>query len=965
MSLIFGYNVSMSREIILQPSFRSQLSDVMEKLARRRACLDVRHIIIVPDRVTLTAETMLCEAIGGAFDVSVMTFNRLFTKYVTEKHDYLSRQGSIMVIKKLLEDNAASLTCFTKSAGKKGFSRKLYETISMLIGCNVPPEAAGRVRGKGRDLRLMYEKYLSETEGRLIDAGGRMKMLKSMLDGGGFIENAHVYICCFDNLTPQMRDILSVIDRRALSLTQYGLAPEKPVLGDVELYCAPGKVLIAKAAAARMARLLKNHKATPDDICAVTADGRADELKRILDENNIPYSAPEPMPLTRHPLGRLITSAITAAAKGYRPGDIVRLSKNPLSGVGKSDSDCFERYVEKYNVSYLRFFKPFENFKSASESGDDCRSRYEGAERARRQLEKLLKKPDGGLYETVETLIAHAEDNCPPELKEADEGRADPFAKARELSQMTRSLLDGAGFATAAEAFIEGMDAVDLAERPSVSGGVEIGDEGSFRARRFRYVFVLDFDYDNHPRMINDSALISDDEIMSLRGQDIEISPTAGEVNARQSQEFLQLISGADALFLGYSQKAGSYLGTLTAEASIKSLTVSSREREYAELYGSQSADALIYQCPTRSFMLEEYRAAQSLLKSGFDAPRYMPYLEKAVGGGADKFEPAEQGGAVNALGELALMPSMSASRIEAYAACPARHLFSYGLNAKPPETGEVLPVDIGNILHNAAESYIKLNVPEPDGVADEIFAACLVRYKEEKGIDCDEKYTGMLLKETKLLLAEIYRHLSAGSYTPLGAEMDFNYPCAFKAAGKDITLTGKIDRVDVSGRLCRVIDYKTGRAKFASGELYAGVKLQLMLYLGYMTDIKGYEPGGAYYFPISSDWEDDEITLDGVTESSDASVAAADADAIPRGSSTVINAKISRGKFTVKNGYTSDKIKTLTGYAYKISSQVLTEIAEGYASPSPYDVRICRYCDYFDCCGYDGEGRKLPRVKV
>lgn len=955
----------MSRENISFPTYYGQLGGIIDRLSKRTPDLSVRHIIIVPDRVTLTAESMLCERLGGAFDVSVMTFNRLFQRLERGEHEYLPKQGSVMVMKKLLAQHRASLECFTRSAERKGFALLLYETISMLIGCNVRPDEIGDVRGKGHDLKLMYEKYLGETEGKLVDAGGRMKLLKAALSAGDYLTDAHIYICCFDNLTPQMKDILDVFERRARSLTVCGLAPERSSIDRVELYCAPGKVLIAKAAAARMARLIKSGKASPDDFCVVTADGRADELKRILDENSIPYSAPEPKPLTRHPLGMLISSALSAISKNYRAEDVISLAKNPLSGVEKPDSDCFERYIVKYNISFVSFAKKPEDFGSDANDAE-ARARYDGALRAWETLKKLLygKKAEG-LHDTVEFLINYAKNHREHDPMENDDGRADPYEKARELNSLTKAVLGDSTYALAADAFICGMDAVELSQRPPYAGCVEIGDEGSFRARRYKYVFVLDFDFDNHPQVLTDSALISDDDITALRGKNVDISPTVSEVNARRAEELMQLFGGADELFLGYSQKPGNFLSTLTAEADIKCITENSYDRENAELLGAGSAEVLLYQCPTRSFLFECYRSAQGAVAAGFDAPLYLPYLKEVVGKDAERFGHTAAEGSIGILGDLAIESTTSASKIETYAACPAKHFFAHGLRARPVDTGEVMPVDVGNILHNAAEFYINDGAPEPDGVVEDIFRRCLAEYKKVKGVDCDPKYADMLLKETRLLLTEINRHISAGSYKPVAAELEFNYTGAMTANGKSVALKGKIDRVDASGRLCRIVDYKTGRAKFALGDVYAGVKLQLMLYLGYMVSEKGYEPGGAYYFPVASDWEESEITLDGLTEKSEASVLAADREAYARGGSTVINAKTSRGKFTVKNGYSAGDIGTLTTYAYKLSSQVLAEISDGFAAPSPYDVRICKYCDYLDCCGYEGEGRKLPKVKL
>ena len=58
-------------------SFVSALGTAIDDMAKRRVNLTRRHILIVPDRCTLTAERALCDKTGGAFDAYVTTWSRL------------------------------------------------------------------------------------------------------------------------------------------------------------------------------------------------------------------------------------------------------------------------------------------------------------------------------------------------------------------------------------------------------------------------------------------------------------------------------------------------------------------------------------------------------------------------------------------------------------------------------------------------------------------------------------------------------------------------------------------------------------------------------------------------------------------------------------------------------------------------------------------------------------------------
>ena len=78
------------KKIFSHTSFTAALSAVMDRLAERKVNLSEKHVVIVPDRCTLTAERELCRRFGGAFDVSVTTWSRMFVKNA-DSAEYLPR----------------------------------------------------------------------------------------------------------------------------------------------------------------------------------------------------------------------------------------------------------------------------------------------------------------------------------------------------------------------------------------------------------------------------------------------------------------------------------------------------------------------------------------------------------------------------------------------------------------------------------------------------------------------------------------------------------------------------------------------------------------------------------------------------------------------------------------------------------------------------------------------------------
>lgn len=113
------------------PSYADALSAAIKDVAARKIDLGRRHIIIVPDRCTLTAERALCAATGGAFDAYVTTWSRL----LPAGGGYLPKKGSVMLVRRILAERRDELKCYQKSWSSKGFASRMYDVISQLRVC--------------------------------------------------------------------------------------------------------------------------------------------------------------------------------------------------------------------------------------------------------------------------------------------------------------------------------------------------------------------------------------------------------------------------------------------------------------------------------------------------------------------------------------------------------------------------------------------------------------------------------------------------------------------------------------------------------------------------------------------------------------------------------------------------------------------------------------------------------------
>ena len=128
------YNCLMNASVKVINSSRASLAlkAAIKQFEGRKVDLRRRSFVIVPDHITLAAERLLCSLLGGAMDIEITTLNKLFRNYLGNKTANLNKNGSIMLLKRIIEENSSSLKCYSKSASSRGFASRIYETISLI-----------------------------------------------------------------------------------------------------------------------------------------------------------------------------------------------------------------------------------------------------------------------------------------------------------------------------------------------------------------------------------------------------------------------------------------------------------------------------------------------------------------------------------------------------------------------------------------------------------------------------------------------------------------------------------------------------------------------------------------------------------------------------------------------------------------------------------------------------------------
>ena len=245
---------------------------------------------------------------------------------------------------------------------------------------------------------------------------------------------------------------------------------------------------------------------------------------------------------------------------------------------------------------------------------------------------------------------------------------------------------------------------------------------------------------------------------------------------------------------------------------------------------------------------------------------------------------------------------------------------------------------------------------------------------------------------------------LKKGDFVPVGFEVSFSAVDNLEAMKirlseeEELHLRGRIDRLD----LCqdeqhvyvKIIDYKSGAARFDLAAVYYGLQLQLVVYLDAVTELarrrfpdKEVVPAGIFYYNIKDpvvDGEDvedpedvdrlilEQLRMNGLVNSDLQVIGHMDRDI--RSRSDVIPVAMKDG--LIQQQYSSvagsRHFEALKLYVREKVREDGREILDGRALTSPYKQgsrSACDYCPYHGVCGFDlkVEGyrfRRFPAMK-
>lgn len=331
-------------------------------------------------------------------------------------------------------------------------------------------------------------------------------------------------------------------------------------------------------------------------------------------------------------------------------------------------------------------------------------------------------------------------------------------------------------------------------------------------------------------------------------------------------------------------------------------------------------------------------------------------------------------------------------SRLERYARCPYAYFSRYCLNIKTGGKSKVSPVDIGNIVHDMLDGFVKdiLSSDKSDVACikpylDKNFDKTVAEYQMGKiSVNNENSYILKRVKNVLLqLMTMMLKRKAHGSTEIYATELVFDnkkipYGGIASIALKDIqgtpfNITGKIDNIEYAEiddkKYWIINDYKTGY-KPKHSEIANASSLQLPIYmLAMLEHDTDAEPGAMFYINVNDDIikSDKNITVDeavekrcgktGIVTDIEELMCAIDSEGI--------NAKTNKHDLEFSSMIYDKKLLSKTDIANmhgiidnakQKACDIFCNIKNGTINKEPIKKTLCDNCDYRRLCGYVGK---------
>lgn len=781
---------------------------------------------------------------------------------------------------------------YTFTPGEKGITKQILQQaadFTMTFAC--PLEADG----DGSEMHLEHIRRFVHDMARMCAQSGRQ--------------------VCAKEISCTLSGPLGVLTR---SLWDH---KAQPYLGEADnvkvIRCAD--VYDEAYAAAGVIQRLVQQGASYRDIAVVAADmeSRRSITDTILSDLGIPIYLSGKKTAVMQPAVRLLLTAASVVAGGWRREDVVSCAKTGLTGVSPDCCDALEQYTEKWRIRGRRMFcdpdgwnmNPDGYTETVSAWGRELLSM---ANQARAQLAPVLDAFADAFPGTARTVCTAAYrllcdfDVYNGLQREADrlekQGDAAAAQEVRQVWSVLCDILDT--IAQGAESDLEAdgahMDAArfyglclrtaqscKIGTIPDGMDRVVLGSAHSIRLDDVRHVIVLGAVYGEFPAVPLEGGFFGELDKETLAALGIQLSPGVAERQGEALFHFYRAVCApTDTLTVMIPCTDGAWhpssgavrIMQLLPNAKVTDLT----SPDPLEMVWSKSAARrllpILLHTPCGDVLGDMLRDEQ-VPKGSLSADREQVALQTAQ---------ALFGGTL----------SMTQSRLETFGDCPFSYYCRYVLHLDEGRTAEIRPVDVGNFVHKILEDFMRESAQEGFPLSNEMIVNRAERLIREyiasvsQGAAASRRtdYLFRRLQRSVILYGQsLSEEFDQSDFIPYAFELPVGFDDTLPAlriplSGDGVmTMRGIVDRLDILRRngkvYVRVADYKTGSKNFSLQEVLSGHNVQLLLYLFSICGSAGspfYQklapmgeelvPAGAVYFSARPGDASSPVPLDGDT---------------------------------------------------------------------------------------------------
>ena len=799
-------------------------------------------------------------------------------------------------------------------------------------------------------------------------------------------------------------EVLETDSGRAKDLTalenclyREGVADCKPE--NITVYRAADIADEADMAAAKIAALVRDGGYRYSDFTIIMRD--SDTYAPVLEPTFAKYGVPlfchRRVPLRIKPLCSLTDALFSIVCEGYRREHVLAFLKTGLTSPDENDVALFERYIEKWRISYGGFLSDF-----TLPSDDGSAETLEKINGVRKYVvsraESFREATEGGDIKKISEALYGFYISI--SLKEALDDAAKEYAASGEdaLFEQQKQIYDLIINALDELVSVAGKDTVSLQEFrellfavveendigiiPTAVNEVTAGSIDSVPLNRRKVTFVFGLSDGTFPRTDSGFSLFDDSDRALLEKYDISLGKTEEEkLIHEQYLAYKALTSPTEKLFVSYPSSSS---GQTRPSSAVTEIARIFPGIEITQPLSENDPQMIAERIQNVSSAFDIYaRFGSENLREYLETTEYGRFLNVSESTRLEKETAASLFGKNMRL---------SASRVAKYYECGFSYFCEYGLRLRKTRNDLLGALETGNYMHFILQHAIAEGLGSNDEIREmtqklssEYLLSLFGNAMPPAGFMT--YYARLVQKATRLL--EMFRDEFAQSrFVPVGFEVEIGFngkvkPVEIPVENGSVCLVGIADRVDIfekDGRkYIRIADYKSGSKTFDLQYVYYGLDVQMLMYL-YALSENGVSlygkttPAGCMYVGANP-----KIVAikknEGYAEAEEELWKKHPRSGLFLNNTAVLNAMENGlgGKYIpVKLKQSSPPLVTeeefgkLFLHIKKLLKDMATSLLNGNTDKNPIKTKKkdgCEYCVYNSFCFYNGTGRGMEKI--